>query len=82
MTAPLRNQLVLAPENIGKIQRTNSKFKDMHDQESFRKSGLLYSAFQSPIQYCVVTASDTEISSLLNRNFFKRSNQRFSLQYG
>ena len=24
MTAPLRNQLVLAPENIGKIQRTGS----------------------------------------------------------
>ena len=24
MTAPLRNQLVLAPENIGKIQRTGN----------------------------------------------------------
>ena len=37
----------------------------MHDQESFMKSGFLYSALQSPIQYCVVTASDIEISSLL-----------------
>ena len=24
MTAPLRNQLVLAPENVGKIQRTGN----------------------------------------------------------
>ena len=53
--------------------RAYTKHQDIHDQESFRKSGLLYSAFQSPIQYCVVTASDTEISSLLNRNPFKRS---------
>ena len=53
--------------------RTYIKHQDIHDQESFRKSGPLYSAFQSPIQYCVVTASDTEISSLLNRNPFKRS---------
>ena len=65
MTAPLRNQLVLAPENVGKIQRpgimlfTNrayTKHQDIHDQESFRKSVFLYSALQSPIQYCVVTA--------------------------
>ena len=53
--------------------RIYTKHQDIHDQESFKKSGLLYSAFQSPIQYCVVTASDTEISSLLNRNPFKRS---------
>ena len=53
--------------------RTYTKHQDIHDQESFRKSGLPYSAFQSPIQYCMVTASDTEISSLLNRNPFKRS---------
>ena len=42
-------------------------------QGSFKKSGFLYSAFQSPIQYCVVTAFDIEISSLLNRNPLKRS---------
>ena len=53
--------------------RAYTKHQDIQDQESFRKSGLLYSAFQSPIQYCVVTASDTEISSLLNRNPLKRS---------
>ena len=55
---------------------TNSaytKHQDIHDQESFRELGLLYSAFQSPIQYCVVTASDSEISSLLNRNPLKRN---------
>ena len=46
--------------------RTYTKHQDIHDQESFRKSGLLYSAFQSPIQYCVVTASVTEIFGLLN----------------
>ena len=51
--------------------RAYTKHQDIHDQESFGKSGLLYSAFQSPIQYCVVTASDTEISSLLNRNPLK-----------
>ena len=62
--------------------RAYTKHQDIHNQESFRKSGLLYSAFQSPIQNYVVTASDTEISSLLNRNPLKRSkNQRFSLQY-
>ena len=44
-----------------------------HDEESFRKSGFLYSALKSPIQYCVVTASDIEISSLLNRNPLKHS---------
>ena len=33
-----------------------TKDQDIHDQESFRKSGFLYSALQSPIQYCVVTA--------------------------
>ena len=53
--------------------RAYTKHQDIHDQESFRKSGLLYSAFQSPIQYCVVTASVTEIFGLLNRNPFKRS---------
>ena len=120
MTAPLRNQLVLAPENIRKIQRTGNhvisntaytKDQDIHDQESFRKSGFLYSALQSPIQHCVVTAvtfvvrlspkentgsrlftevkpcwtglisgwvikstaSDIEISSLLNQNPLKHS---------
>ena len=43
----------------------------MYDQESFRKSGFLYSALRSPIQYCVVKASDIENSSLLNRNPIK-----------
>ena len=51
--------------------RTYTKHQDIHDQESFRKSGFLYSAFQSPIQFCLVTASDIEISSLLNRNRLK-----------
>ena len=48
--------------------RAYTKLQDIHDQESFRKSGFPNSAFQSPIQNCVVTASDIEISSLLNRN--------------
>ena len=55
---------------------TNGAYRqhqDIHDQESFRKSGFPYSALQSPIQYCVVTASDIEISSLLNRNPLKHS---------
>ena len=50
-----------------------TKHQDIHDQESFRKSGFLYSALQSPILYCVVTASDIEISSLFNRNPLKHS---------
>ena len=33
-----------------------TKDQDIHDQESFRKSGFLYSALESPIQHCVVTA--------------------------
>ena len=33
----------------------------------------LFSEVGSPIQYCVVTASDIEIFSLLNRNPLKRS---------
>ena len=33
-----------------------TKHEDINDQESFRKSVFLYSALQSPIQYCVVTA--------------------------
>ena len=53
--------------------RASTKHQDIHDQESFRKSGFLYSAFQSPIQYCLVTVSDIETSSLLNRNPLKRS---------
>ena len=53
--------------------RAYTKHQDIHDQESFRKSGFPYSALQSPIQYCVVTASDIEISSLLNRNPLKHS---------
>jgi len=51
--------------------RAYTKHQDIHDQESFRKSGFLYSALQRPIQNCVVTASDIEISSLLNRNSLK-----------
>ena len=52
--------------------RAYTKHQDIHDQQSFRESGFLYSALQSPIQYCVVTASDIEISSLLNRNLLRR----------
>ena len=51
--------------------RASTKHQDIHDQESFKRSGFLYSALRSPIQYCVVTASDIEISSLLNRNRLK-----------
>jgi len=36
--------------------RTYTKQQDIHDQESLGKSGFLYSALQSPIQYFVVTA--------------------------
>ena len=53
--------------------RAFTKHQDNHGQESLRKSGFPYSALQSPIQYCVVTASDIEISSLLNRNPLRRS---------
>ena len=53
--------------------RAYTQHQDIHDQEPFRKSRFLYSALQSPIQYCVVTASDIEISSLLNRNPLTRS---------
>ena len=53
--------------------RAYTKHQDIHDQESFRKSTFLYSALQSPIQYCAVTASDSEIFSLLNRNPLKHS---------
>ena len=35
---------------------TYTKHQDIYDQESLRKSGFLYSALQSPIQYCAVTA--------------------------
>ena len=94
-----------------------TKDQDIHDQESLKKSGFLYSALESPIQHCVVTAvtfvarrspkgkhwftevkpcwtglisgcvtkstaSDIEISSLLNRNPLKHSKKlKFSLQY-
>ena len=53
--------------------RAYTKHQAIHDQESLRKSGFLYSALQSPIQYCVVTASDVEISNLLNRNPLEQS---------
>ena len=53
--------------------RDYTKHQDIFDQESAKKSGFLYSALQSPIQYCVVTASDIEISSLLNRYPLKHS---------
>ena len=55
------------------INRAYAKHQGIHDQVSFRKSGFLYSALQSPIQFCLVTASDIEISSLLNRNPLKHS---------
>ena len=47
--------------------RAYTKHQDIHDQESFRKSGFLILHSRVQIQYCVVTASDIEISSLLNR---------------
>ena len=53
--------------------RGYTKHQDIHDQESFRMSGFPYSALQSPIQYCVVTASDIEISTLLNQNPVKHN---------
>ena len=53
--------------------RAYTKHQDIHDRESFRKWGFLYSALQSPIQFCLVTASDIEICSLLNRNPLKAS---------
>ena len=53
--------------------RAFTKHQDIHDQESFRKLRFVYSALQSRIQYCVVTASDIEISSVLNRNPLKHS---------
>ena len=55
--------------------RAYTKHQDIHGQESFKKSGFLCSALQSPIQYCVVTASDIEISSLLYRNQLKHSKE-------
>ena len=57
--------------------RAYTKHQDIHDQGSFRKSRFLYSALQSPIQNCVVTASDIEISSLLNRNPLQHSKKDF-----
>ena len=51
--------------------RAYTKHQDIHGQESFRELGFLYFALQSPILYCVVTAFDIEISSLLNRNPLK-----------
>ena len=53
--------------------RAYTKHQDIHDKEFLRKSGFLYSALQSPIQFCLVTASEIEISSLLNRNPLKDS---------
>ena len=53
--------------------RAYTKHQDIHDQESFRKSGFLYSALQSPIQFFLVTASEIEISNLLNLNPLKDS---------
>ena len=48
--------------------RSYTKHQDIHDQESFRESEFLYCALQSPVQYCGVTASDIEISTLLHQN--------------
>ena len=70
------------PEKVGEfkgleimllINRAYAKHQGIHDQVSFRKSGFLYSALQSPIHFCLVTTSDIEISSLLNRNPLKHS---------
>jgi len=56
--------------------------QDINDQESFRKLGFRYCALQSPIQDCVVTASDIEISSLLNRNPLKHQNSKIFFAIG
>jgi len=53
--------------------RAYTKHQDIHDQESFGKSGFLYSALLSPIQYFMLTPSDIEISSLLKQNPLKHS---------
>ena len=78
MTAPLGIQLVLAPENVGKKFKgleimlfTNTAYTKQR-YPSFGKLGFLYSALQSSID-SVVTASDIEISSLLNLNPLKHS---------
>ena len=60
--------------------RAYTKHQDIHDQESFRNSGFLYSTLQSPIQYYVVNASDIENSSLLNRNPLKHG-KKFKIFY-
>ena len=88
MTAPLRNQLVLAQENIGKVQRTGimlftnrayTKHQDIHDQESVRRSGFLYSALQSPIRHCVVTAV-TFVARLSPKGKLRKPRRDFRLQ--
>ena len=49
--------------------RAYTKHQDIHDQESFGKSGFLYSALQSPIQNITWSLPPMiEISILLNRN--------------
>ena len=120
MTAPLRNQLVLAPENIGKIQRTGSnvihkqlipniKISMIKNLLGSRDSSIPHSRVQSNIVWSRLsrlwyghhqrkntgsrlftevkpcwtglisgwvtksTASDIEISSLLNQNPLKHS---------
>ena len=42
--------------------RAYTKHQDIHDQESLKRSAFLYSALQSSIQYCVVTACDIRVS--------------------
>ena len=57
--------------------RAYTKHRDIHDQESFRKSVFLYSALQSPESNIVWSRppilKSLEISSLLNRNPLKHS---------
>ena len=53
--------------------RAYTKHQDIHDQESFRKSGLLYSAFQSPIHIAWSRPPILKSLDLLNRNPFKGS---------
>ena len=69
------------PEKVGEfkglgimllINRAYAKHQGIHDQVSFRKSGFLYSALQSPIHFSLVTASDIENSSLLNQKHSKK----------
>ena len=76
LPAELQKTLVRS-KGLGIMLLTNrayTKHHDIHDHEPFRKSRLLDSALQNPIQFLsaylimeLVTASEIEISSLLSK---------------